>query len=240
MFSFQEIFKYLVSPLYTGEMDIHITYETLFDILRKERSRDELQLLDKLFWRHVVDYLKDKSDGSNSYAEAEKMRLQLQNIKRIIKEVYERRERKIMNLAVNTIRSDDSAFVDTQNMLLEEKKLFEETLSLLNKYKQGILLQVFNNQLPTIIDNEEYVNATFDDSSKNDDGLEESKLPPSVEEDEGQMDVDNVRVRFLSNVPKFVGKQKETYGPYDIGMEVNLPNQIAQILLRKGRAEEIE
>ena len=44
------------------EESIPITYETLFEFLRIEKSREELQKLDDGFYNHVIQYLKQKQD----------------------------------------------------------------------------------------------------------------------------------------------------------------------------------
>ena len=46
-------------------------------------------------------------------------------------------------------------------------------------------------------------------------------------------------IRFLSPVPKFLGKELETYGPFGEDDVANLPSEIAAILIAKGRVEEI-
>ncbi|MGM5480425.1 MAG: hypothetical protein ACQESC_03110 [Nanobdellota archaeon] len=134
-------------------MEVHITYETLFDLLRKERSLEELQSLDSSFWKYVIDYIQDRKStlDSSRPGEQEKIKVQLQNIKRILKEIYERRERKIINLALNVIRSDAMDYVDTKNMLAEEKSLFNEALTLFKKYKSNVLLNVFDDKLPAVV-----------------------------------------------------------------------------------------
>ncbi|MGM5481726.1 MAG: hypothetical protein ACQESE_04950, partial [Nanobdellota archaeon] len=140
-------------------MDVHITYETLFDLLRKERSLEELQTLDQKFWKYVIDYMNERDEmmkSSSRPGEQEKAKIQLHNIKRILKEIYERRERKILHLALNVIRTEAAGYVDTKNMLAEEKSLFDETLAMLRKYKDGILLSVFENRLPTIVPEDHY------------------------------------------------------------------------------------
>jgi len=47
-------------------------------------------------------------------------------------------------------------------------------------------------------------------------------------------------VRFLYAVPKFVGKELEEYGPFEEEDIANLPSDIADILIGKGRVEEIK
>ncbi|MGM5481763.1 MAG: hypothetical protein ACQESE_05140, partial [Nanobdellota archaeon] len=48
-----------------------------------------------------------------------------------------------------------------------------------------------------------------------------------------------VIVKFTTSVPKFYGKNKEIFGPYDKEQIVTLPNTIAQILLKKGKVEKV-
>lgn len=247
-------------------MDIHITYETLFDLLRKERSLEELQELDKQFWYYVIDYLKERQAffDSTSAIEQEKMRLQLSNIKRILKEIYERREQKILQLALNVIRTDNVGFVDTRNMLFEERLLFDETVQLLKKYKTGILEQVFLHELPTIAVAEHGVEqdsidkeAAFQDtySSKNSSFLENTEdasfgqsattVSAPIEEhvavtaQSTQTKSGTLLVKFVTPVPKFLGKDKEVFGPYDAGTITSLPEHIAAILLKKEKVEKV-
>ena len=93
--------------------EINITYETLFDLLRREKTREELQKLDPEFFNDVIDYVKEKTksyyelkDKTDLFAADERLKAdkQLQNIKKIIKEIYERREKKIIALAVDSSR----------------------------------------------------------------------------------------------------------------------------------------
>ena len=256
-------------------MELSITYETLFDLLRKERSLEELQSLDSIFWNQVVIYLNDRNAflEKTSQAEKEKTKLQLRNIKRILKEIYERREQKIVNLALNVIRSDSSTFVDKRNMLLAERELFDEVILLLTKYKQGVLLQVFQYRNPIIStsdlpdmeegespdtselkkelkaaeenDNIERdpVNIELDtkkDSSDEENADTDSQSSDSSSSDDlPEMKVGTVIVKFISSVPKFYGKNKQIFGPYDEGKIAQLPANIANILLKKGKVKHV-
>ena len=42
-----------------------ITYETLYDLLRKEKNNAELQNIDPLFYDNLVKYIKEKKDILN-------------------------------------------------------------------------------------------------------------------------------------------------------------------------------
>ncbi|MFP4119306.1 MAG: hypothetical protein ACLFTH_04595 [Candidatus Woesearchaeota archaeon] len=245
-------------------MDVHITYETLFDLLRKERSLEELQTLDQQFWKYVINYMKEREEVQNTSrpGEQEKAKIQLQNIKRILKEIYERRERKILNLALNVIRTDAAGYVDTNNMLAEEKALFEETLSLLRRYKEGVLKNVFENQLPTIVSEDHYAKQEEENSASNESERRDSESKADSEaetvgvatnerSEAKQSSDENVKnhskgtgedgviVKFTTSVPKFYGKNKEIFGPYEKEQIVTLPDSIAQILLKKGKVEKV-
>ena len=131
------------------EDSITITYETLYEILRAEKTKDELQELDENFYRNVLVYLKDKTKilqnaamEENIFAtdEAETTRLQISNIKKIIKEIYERREKKIIDIAINKSRTN-SDIIDTSNLLSQEQKFFKTITGLLDLFRHGILHQ---------------------------------------------------------------------------------------------------
>jgi len=246
-----------------------ITYETLFDILRREKSRDELQELDQDFYHNVADYLKEKisllSTGSENgfLDEEEKTKIQISNIKKIIKELYERRERKIVNLAMFKARLKNK-IVDTRALLPEEQTLFNEISEKLETKR--ILF------LDSIIQNGNGSSATIPNPQQKTSHQEHKPVPqqdsepqpqpnekeqsfekkPSAETetlmrtDQGEKksdkeisDEENKLVRFLNPVPKFLGTELEIYGPYEEEDVANLPSRIAQILIQKGRAEEI-
>ena len=45
-----------------NKKDVVITYETLFDILRREKSRDELQELPISFFYDLMNYMNEKNE----------------------------------------------------------------------------------------------------------------------------------------------------------------------------------
>jgi len=133
--------------------EINITYETLFELLRREKNREELQKLDDNFFSDVVNYLKDKKSAlelpKNDIFAAEERRKaenQLGNIKNILKEIYEKREKKIMHMALDMSRTSvgilNSEIIDTSNMLKEEKELFDCLVQNLNNIRKGVLFRV--------------------------------------------------------------------------------------------------
>jgi len=220
--------------------DINITYDLLFDILRYEKSREELQQLDSEFYLHVTDYLKTKEgillNSQTPVAERELTRIQLNNVRKILSELYEKRERKIINLALYTIKTGSGITADSL-MLSEEKMLFEMLLMVLSRYRSSIMDNLLNGRS---------VSAESLFSAKQQSTSIKSSYPASPD-DSGVNDeplsgsYDSVRsVRFLKAIPRFLGPELEIYGPFEEDDIASLPLIISNLLIRTGRAVGID
>jgi DNA replication initiation complex subunit (GINS family) len=73
--------------------------------------------------------------GANDY---EKTRIQIVNIKKIVKDLYERRQGKIIRMAVNSSKVN-SSFINKIAMLPDEKKFFDEMLEVLRNNRGEVL-----------------------------------------------------------------------------------------------------
>ncbi|MBI4143461.1 hypothetical protein HY487_01100 [Candidatus Woesearchaeota archaeon] len=213
--------------------EVVITYETLFELLQREKERNDLQKLEPGFFSDVIGYIKDKKkileakDGPFAKEEKKKTERQLENIYKILKEFYERREKKIIALALDKSRTK-SNLIDTGSLLKEEKVVFEALTSLLDNYRDAILYSVLNEKMP------------FMQSMKTN---ELSSLSEAKPKGDFKTALDIRRstklVRFVAFVPKFVGPELEEYGPFEEEDIANLPIEIAEVLVSKGKAEEI-
>ena len=242
-----------------------ITYETLFDLLRREKSRDELQELDEDFYKNVAEYLQEKnklleSSGEGFMDEAEKTRIQISNIKKIIKELYERRERKIINLALFKSRLNNK-ILDTRALLPEEKLLFDYVVKQLDENRNAVLNSIIMLKTPQTVQKivtPEPLNQKNQPAVQAEPAMPEPKpesnpkpvltpetATPTPSETESQTettqeeDDETKMIRFTNPVPKFLGTELEIYGPYEEEDVANLPSKIADVLIQKGRAEEI-
>lgn len=196
-----------------------ITYETLYELLRKEKYNQGLQELDKDFFKNVINYLKEKeqlitqspqdSAFSKEIAAAKK---QVENAKRIIKELYERRESKILQLALLSSRSGTN---QQPSILPEEQKFLSEILSIFNRFRSDILENILTIKQPII------------------------KEPPKTIKTE-KKESPNKLVRFMHPTPKFMDPDLKVYGPYEREDMGFLPQKIAATLIKKKRAEEIK
>lgn len=214
--------------------EVNITYETLFELLKREKDMTDLQKLDPNFFNDFVDYLNEKKnilgkeDSLFSDGEKKKVEKQIDNAKRIIKEIYERREKKIMNIALIKSRTK-SDVMDTSSFLENEKRFFDEIVKVLDVFRSDVINNIIDGKQAseTATDKEEVNKKEINENDKKDDDKKE--------------EVKNTKlVRFLHVVPKFVGKELEEYGPFAEEDIANLPIEIADLLINKGRVEEIK
>ena len=222
--------------------EIKITLETLYDILRNEKKREDLQKLDLAFFKDVVEYLMEKgallrkqqeSSEVFALAEKEKLEYELRSIKRILQEIYEKREKKVMDIALNKSRTG-SNIIDTSAMLPEEKEMYDQLIYLLTKFRQGVVARTSVGKLPDVID--------FRVASS----LEQKKEQLKVElEAAAEQKFENLappektKIKFIRPMPSFLWKDMKEYGPYDVGEETEMFPEVAELIVRKGRAVKV-
>jgi hypothetical protein len=205
--------------------EIAITFETLYDLLMREKQREELLELEQSFFQDVVEYLQEKmkawdkikqDDDLFSQGERDKIETELRNIRKIVKDLYERREKKIVDLAMNKSRIGGG--LEATHLLDEEKQLFDAVVNQLDRYRQGILMQLINMKLPSV---------------------EEQKMVVELQQAQEviKKPKETALVRFLRAVPKFIGSDLAVYGPFDVDAVASLPADVADVLVTKERAE---
>ncbi len=222
---------------------IRVTLETLYDILRNEKKREDLQKLEDTFFIDVVGYLREKkallesqerSTDIFAAGEREKLEYELRSIKRILKEIYEKREKKIIDIALNRSRTG-SDIIDTSAMLREEREWYQDILQTMDHYRRSILLRLFNGELPKVMTGSLKTPSEEDIATvvKN-----PAKHNPTITAPE-QQEQDRTKIRFIRPTPCFVWKDMKKYGPYDSGEETEIYPEVADLLVRKGRAEKV-
>jgi len=219
------------------DKEIVITHETLFEILKREKDRTELQKLDRTFYTDVVSYLNEKAkamEGDDELFSAEdkkKTERQADNARRIIRDIFEKREKKVIGMALDKSRTKSYA-IDTSAMLPEEKEIYGALVSMLDAAREGILNRVLEQKAPLLSLSAGFNHWSKEESQKN---MEEKRKA----EEKARESSGTKMVRFVNAVPKFVGEELEEYGPFDEEDVANLPAAVADVLINKGRAEEL-
>ncbi len=240
---------------------VNITYETLFDILRMEKRREDVQEINKKFYEDIVKYLKQKKkiilkceheSGIENFDEIKKLNIQYENVQKIIKEVYERREKKIMLMALNKSRTHMNG-MNMNALLPQEQEFYNQLTRLFDAYRKDIAEQLVNAALP-----KEQIAAVICGVSEKTE--EKEKMPAtqiaseinvqsaviqhaageSAAVSEKSAESDTVQVKFLHETEEFIGPDLESYGPFAANAVAAIPQQIANIFLTEGIAETTE
>ena len=114
-----------------------ITYNELYDALRKERYSEQLQPIPKNFIKEVSAYLKDKKEIANKKTDdfsdtIIKTKKQFENSIAIFRELMLRRKKKILDLAFVAAETGISKR-DFENMLIVEKEAFDGIMKSLER-----------------------------------------------------------------------------------------------------------
>ena len=178
-----------------------LSYNQLYDLVRRERSHQELQELAVDFYVEVQQLFQELAvlaAAEPFAAKAESARSQLVNAKKLFKQLYEAREQKILHLSQHKCRTGS---VDTSKLAEPELVLFER-----------LVLQLSHSRSML--------------------GLDDAPEPPRIQKPE------LITVKVLKPMPQFLGAGMETYGPFAENETVSLPEPVAQVLIRKGTAQQ--
>lgn len=205
-----------------------ITFETVYETLRKEKLLKELQILDQNFLEEASSYLKEKTAISQTQREkgqlfpqeSEKTLKQIHSTKQLLSELYERREQKIVNLALLAARLKDKTI--TSSVLPHEKELYESIIQTLATCRSSVLDAILSGNKPSLsILNEE---------------------PKSIKTNQEfvQAPADGITLRFLESVPRFIANDLRIYGPFQADDTAAIPKKTADLLIRKKKAIQLE
>ena len=185
-----------------------ITYNDLYEALRKERYSEQLQPLMKDFVKEVATYIKEReSFAENSKGifsdENQKNKKQLENAISIFKELILRRKKKLLDLAFISAETGISKR-DFDNMLTFERDTFEKIMKAVNE-------------------GDKVVEKLLSSGEEVETGIQKNKL-----------------IMFNQDTEEFLDLEGNKLGPFKKGDIVNIPQEIANILLVDNRADAIE
>ncbi len=215
----------MVQEVQLSKKEINITYETIFDLLVREKNRDELQKLSSTYFNDIVVYLQEKEKAMNSVnrEDARRAEQQLENAKRLIKELYDRREKKVVFMALNGARINETK-ANHEAFLELEKKLYNGLVTFLISARQDVLDKTLNKTIPeqsTVIISQQ-----------------ENKIE-KISETKPETKPETKQVKLNISLSKFVDEKLQAFGPYNAGEIVVLPHKIANVLVSAGKASEV-
>ncbi len=218
-----------------------ITFETFRKFQRKEKKNEKLQELPENFFKTCVDWINRKQKRFDETGDSTVLR-EIENVKNIVSDIFERRRKKILLLALHSVRSKRVS----KNLLPEEKRFFEKTVENLRELQRNLLEKVLEGKK---IDEKEKEKCVKEEEGKEGDEEEgeEKKEEPRVEtrslgseEIDVKSDKGKKLLRITEDVERFVATDNNNYGPLEEGDLVTLPEDVAELLLKKNKAKESE
>jgi len=238
------------------------TYEDIYELLRTEKFATDLEKINVNDLARIKEYLKAKEhllkqelNSTNIISSQKKAKIQMEidNAFRALKDLYEIRERKIINRAILGTRME-SGLKDTTNMFDTEIKLYEHLLKVLKQTKcaffdmiekaEGTVVEIDESDSE---DNTEFVQkddvyksekekpAQVENEESKPSGGESLGEPKDAEEPEEKINFN--KVKFLQECPEVFGEDLQQYGPYNPGDEAELPEQLCSILEKQKKVE---
>lgn len=198
-----------------------ITYETIRNAHRAEKE-EELQKLPLGFFDSVRSWFshKEKLKDTTSLLEVE-------NAKKLLEDVINRRERKIVLSALRTVRGE----LPPASLTDDERKFFDQLVN---------TLKAFGNEMTEKF--RSYADIAEEKVEEAKKSVEELKSEVPVEKQvENKFIKPNGKllVKALVDLPRFVGSNMESYGPLKIGDVIYVPDEVGKLLISRKVAENI-
>lgn len=192
-----------------------LTFESIRDIERAEKENKKLQRLPSQFFDDLQEYLKRKR--ADAFANADEM-IEYQNIMNIVERLFEMREQKIVEQALDAARIG----INPENLHENERNMFEQLSGALSMYRK----QFFSSLKSMPQDSDET-------TARNETSVASATLDASTVNTQTQK-----LFRVKKEVPEFIGPDMKTYKLKENDV-ITLPAPVAKILMQNGAIEEM-
>jgi len=126
-------------------MEEEINYRYLRKIQQSEKNSPKISELSSDFYKQLTDYIKTLEDNSKRENTEQKQKIineEIKNTKKIIENIYEHREKKIILAAITKARGGKP---NIENLIDYEQELFDSIYSILQKSREELYKK--NNDL---------------------------------------------------------------------------------------------
>lgn len=115
-----------------------ITFELIRKIQREEQRLPKPTKLPDNFYQNVNSYLQQKKKTAETMGDR-KINLEAKNIERLIEDIFNRRERKILNQSLIAVRTN----IPPENLTSEEGVFFDHLVKSIKERRSEVLSQIF-------------------------------------------------------------------------------------------------
>jgi DNA replication initiation complex subunit (GINS family) len=200
-----------------------ITYETIRNAHRAEKE-EELQRLPIGFFESVRNWFshKEKLKDTTSLLEVE-------NAKKLLEDIVNRREKKIVLSALRTVRGE----MPPSSLTDEERKFFDQVVTLLKGFRNDIN-EKFRNYADIVEEKMLEAKKSLDELKPEIAIVEPEEPKVSFAKPNGK-----VMVKAKMDMPRFVGSDMESYGPLKAGDVLYVPDEVGKLLINRKVVENI-
>ncbi|PIU63626.1 hypothetical protein COX58_01875 [archaeon CG_4_10_14_0_2_um_filter_Archaea_38_6] len=212
-----------------------ITYSKIREYQGDERSKPTLVKLPENIVELVHIYLREKKsileknkNEGNLFSQDiySRIEYELKNAIRCIANIFEIREKKIVDKAFQTAKNDVKV-KDTTNMMYFEKRLFEQLVDLFNEYNKDCIIALLKEQKPLF--------RTVCENTEN-----EEKVLKRESAFSNQESINKMLVKITSDVPSFSWEDDSRMGPFNKEDVVFVPKKLGLLLVNRKCAEEVK
>jgi DNA replication factor GINS len=197
------------------------TNEINYKILRKIQQIEEkspiLTKIDSHFYNSTSEYIKNLNIRLDKESNSQKQMLlknEIQNTNKIIRYIYENREKKIILASISKARGGKP---DLRNLIKSEKYLFDSTLELILHSRKQLLSIKSKDK-------------TLKESEKFEIDNEEKMIK--------NKNYSNQMVMVIKDIPEFIGTDEKNYNLRK-GDLLSLPEKMSEMLLKKKAVKKI-
>jgi DNA replication initiation complex subunit (GINS family) len=222
--------------------DEEITYKTLRKIQQAEKNSPQITQINKEFYRDVTVFLKQLEKRLVEEKKPQKQMLlaeESQNIEKIIRNIYEHREKKIMLAAISKARGGNPSI---KHLLPEEKTFFDELYKNIVTFRKRIFTtesEKTESETKGLDESEdEELMPKSKQSAEKSIEKQDTSTPPEEKQEKTSANTHPI-LRIQEDIPSFVGTDNQTY-TLNKGDIISLPEDMARMLLNKKVAKEIK
>lgn len=198
-----------------------MNYDDLRRYHRIEKTSPKLAELPNDFESQLAELIsqnKDSYSGSGSTTDLKT----LENILKIARDLYDRREQKMIMRSLSDSRTNTH---ELKNLLSDEQDLYVQMKQLL-KEKRIAFDEVLTGKTSKKIKNSKVLDDKFGATV-----IESKNVQKEAE------DLNTVLVRTIKKLPKFVSSDLKEFGPFDEEQVISIPKKEADLLSKRGFIE---
>ncbi len=159
-----------------------ITFELIRKIQMEEQKSTTLTKLPTNFSQAVINYLEQKRQLASN--DDRKSGLEVKTIERLVEDIFDRRERKIINATIISARSG----LPPENITEEEKQFYNVILTQIKNRRNNLLKSLFSNKA------EDTDAIIFKEDTPEFVGIDEQTYGPYKKGDIAKLPEENMRV----------------------------------------------